>query len=181
MSPALQVLFIEDSEDDVKLLLRELRKASFDPSYRRVETAEDLRSALAAQTWDLILSDFSMPRFDGLAAFELCGEMGTDAPFLLVSGRVGEERAVEAMRKGVKDYIVKDNLRRFIPAVRREIAELELRRESVKTQRALAESEDKYKHLVEGSIQGILIVQRGKIVYCNPSVARMLGYGDPRS
>ncbi|HEX7926019.1 MAG TPA: response regulator, partial [bacterium] len=179
MAESLRVLFVEDSEDDLALLLRELRKGGYDPAHVRVETELALRAALDIQTWDLILSDFSMPMFDGIAAFEIARSLRPEVPFIFVSGRIGEERAVDAMRRGVKDYVLKDNLRRLIPAIRRELQEAQARNVSTRALQALAMTEEKYKLLVEGSIQGISMVQNGRIVYSNPAHARMLGYGDP--
>jgi CheY-like chemotaxis protein len=115
MSNPLRVLIVEDSEDDV-LLLRELRRGGFDPVYERVDTPTAMHAALDRQDWDLGISDAALPHFSGLAALALLQERGLDLPFILVSGAIGEERAVAAMRAGAHDYLMKDNLARLAPA-----------------------------------------------------------------
>src|SRR3990172_4461328 len=129
MSKPLCLLIIEDSEDDALLLLRELRRGGYGPVFERVETPEAMRSALEKKQWDLVISDYVMPRFSGTAALELLKESGLDLPFIIVSGNIGEDTAVEAMKAGVHDYIIKGNLTRLVPAVERELHEAESRRE----------------------------------------------------
>jgi signal transduction histidine kinase/DNA-binding response OmpR family regulator len=128
MTQALKVLFIEDSENDALLLVRELRRGGYDLVSERVETADAMRSALRAQRWDLILSDYSMPHFRGTDALGLLNETGLDIPFIFVSGTIQEETAVEAMKAGAHDYMMKGNLKRLVPAVARELAEAEVRK-----------------------------------------------------
>lgn len=128
MGIALKVLIIEDSEDDILLLLRELEKGGYDPVYQRVETAEAMRAALKEKTWDIILSDYHLPRFSGLQALLRFKKAGIDIPFILVSGMISEELATEAMKAGAHDYIMKDNLTRLIPVIERELREAGLRR-----------------------------------------------------
>jgi len=125
----LRVLIIEDSEEDADLLILELRRGGFLPSHQRVDTPQALSEALAGQEWDIILSDFSMPRFSMPRALAMVQAHGRDVPFLIVSATIGEEAAVEAMRAGAHDYILKDKLGRLVPAVRRELREVEVRRE----------------------------------------------------
>jgi len=132
MSKQLRVLIVEDSEDDTLLLLRELRKGGYEPVYERVETAESMKAALKKQKWDIIISDYVMPRFFGLAALNVLKESGLDLPFIIVSGNIGEDIAVGAMRAGAHDYIIKGNLKRLIPAVERELREAEVRYERKK-------------------------------------------------
>jgi PAS domain S-box-containing protein len=129
MIPHLRVLLVEDSEDDAQLLLSELRHGGFDPVPTRVDTAAGLAGALDAQEWDVVLSDYLMPRFDGLAALKLVRERELDVPFILVSGVIGEEFAVTAMKSGAHDYISKSNLSRLVPAVERELREAGVRRQ----------------------------------------------------
>ena len=100
MAENLRVLLVEDSEDDAALVVRALSKGGFSPSCERVDTAAAMAACLARQEWDLILSDYAMPQFNGLAALELMQAKGLDLPFILVSGAVGEETAVEVMRAG---------------------------------------------------------------------------------
>lgn len=128
MSVQLRVLIVEDSEDDAVIMVRELRKGGYEPIFKRVDTSASMAAALAGQTWDVIIADYVMPHFDGLAAFKLSREMGFDLPFIIVSGKAGEDVAVEAMKAGVHDYVLKDKLARLVPAVVREMAEAESRR-----------------------------------------------------
>jgi signal transduction histidine kinase/DNA-binding response OmpR family regulator len=120
---------VEDSEDDALLLSRELQRGGFDPKVERVQTEEALERALAAEPWDLIISDYSIPGFSGTYALRLVRDRGLDVPFVFVSGTISEEIAVDAMRAGAHDYIMKGNLKRLVPAVRRELAEAEVRRQ----------------------------------------------------
>jgi two-component system sensor histidine kinase UhpB len=125
----LQILLVEDSEDDTALLESELRRAGYAPVCQRVETPEALNAALDRQTWDLVISDYRLPRFDGLAALALVKEKGLDVPFIIVSGFITEETAVAAMKAGAHDYVMKDKLARLGPAVERELREAASRRE----------------------------------------------------
>lgn len=127
MGIPLKVLFVEDSVDDVLLLVRELRRGGFDPEYVRVETLETMSAALDDQKWDIIISDYVMPGFNGLAALELARKKSPAMAFIMVSGKMGEETAVEAMKAGAHDYITKQNLSRLVPAVARELYEAEVR------------------------------------------------------
>jgi PAS domain S-box-containing protein len=126
MGIPLRVLVIEDSEDDYLLLLRELEKGGFDVDPQRVETPEAMGRALRDKPWDIVLSDYHLPRFSGLHALNLFLSMGIDIPFILVSGMIGEELAVEAMKAGAHDYIMKGKLNRLVPAVERELRDLEI-------------------------------------------------------
>ena len=137
MTKELHVLFVEDSDDDALLLTKELRRGGFGLVSERVETAEAMRNALIKQTWDLVLSDYSMPHFRGTEALELLKEMGLDIPFIFVSGTIQEETAVEAMKAGAHDYMMKGNLKRLIPAIRRELAEAEVRRKREQAEKEL--------------------------------------------
>ncbi len=137
MSQPLQVLVIEDSEDDATLLEIELQRAGYHPACHRVETPEALSGALARQPWDLIISDYRLPRFDGLAALALVKAKGLDLPFIIVSGYITEETAVAAMKAGAHDYVMKDNLARLGPAVERELREAGVRRERRRSEEQL--------------------------------------------
>jgi DNA-binding NtrC family response regulator len=145
----LRVLIVEDSPDDVTLLVRILRKGGFEPSLERVETEDSMRSALLEKSWDIILSDYRMPTFDGLRALAVLKESGLDIPLIIVSGTIGEEIAVEAMKAGACDYVMKDNLPRLIPAIQRELKEAASRKEKKKGERELRQSEDRYRMLAD--------------------------------
>ena len=128
MSTPLRVLVVEDSEADTILILRELRRGGFEPTSLRVDSADAMAAALDGQPWDLVLSDYSLPQFGGVAALTLFQQKGLDMPFILVSGALGEELAVEIMKAGAHDYVLKHNLFRLAPAVKRELAAAEQRR-----------------------------------------------------
>ena len=129
MTTPLRVLLIEDSESDAELLLLELRRGGYAPAYERVETPEGLEDALARQSWDLIISDYAMPCFNGVQALKLTQEKGLDIPFIIVSGSIGEDVAVAAMKAGAHDYLMKGNTARLLPAIARELREARVRQE----------------------------------------------------
>lgn len=126
---ALRVLAVEDSEDDAFLLRRQLQTAGYEVDLGRVDTEAALVSALKRAHWDIVFSDFSMPQFDGMRALKIVREHDRDLPFIIVSGTIGEERAVQLMKWGAQDYVIKGNIKRLIPAVERELKEARVRRE----------------------------------------------------
>ena len=132
MGIPLRVLVIEDSEDDTSLIVRELQRAGYETNFKRVDSERALKFALALQDWDLVISDFSMPLFSGTDALHLVRTMGSDAPFIFVSGTMGEDTAVAALKNGAQDYLVKTNLKRLAPAVQRELREVEARKERIR-------------------------------------------------
>src|SRR5690349_14162573 len=125
----LRVLIVEDSEDDTTLLVRELRRGGYDVTFERVDSAATMKVALDAKEWDLVVCDYSMPHFSGSEALKLLRERGSELPFIYLSGTIGEEAAVTALKQGAQDYLMKGNLKRLIPAVNRELRERELREE----------------------------------------------------
>jgi PAS domain S-box-containing protein len=148
----LRVLLVEDSEDDALLVMRKLREGGYSLEARRVETGVALESALREGAWDLVISDYRLPQYDGLRALQLVRSCAGDVPFILVSGVIGEDLAVAAMKAGAHDYLLKDALARLVPAVKRELAEAEVRRQ----QRA-AEAEREHhllvlRRLIEASV-----------------------------
>ncbi len=125
MGIPLRLLMIEDSEDDAALLVRELRRGDYDVQMERVDEPSALESAFGKQGWDLIISDFSMPHFSGTEALKLLRSKWCEKPFIFVSGTIGEETAVAALREGAQDYLMKTNLNRLVPAVQRALREAE--------------------------------------------------------
>jgi sigma-B regulation protein RsbU (phosphoserine phosphatase) len=149
MGIPLRVLIVEDSEDDATLLVRELRRGGYEPIYVRVETPDAMKSALTNQQWDIIISDYVMPKFSGIAALKLFQESGLDLPFIIMSGKIGEDFAVEALKAGAHDYIVKGKTARLIPAIQREMLDAEVRRERKKAEDALEEIARRFRRTFE--------------------------------
>lgn len=182
MGRPLRVLIIEDSEDDVALVLRELRRAGYEPEFQRVETAEEMKGALAGQKWEIIICDYAMPRFNAPAALRVLRESGIDIPFIIVSGTIGEDTAVEVMKAGAHDYIMKWNLKRLVPAVERELREAELRRAKRRAEEELRESENKFRELFHNTNDAIFlnhVAEDGRIaefLEANQMACRSLGY-----
>jgi signal transduction histidine kinase len=141
MPKRLNVLMVEDNERDAALLLRELRRGGYEPVSERVETREDLRAALERRSWDIVLSDYSMPRFGAPEALSIVRENGHELPFIIISGTIGEEAAVESMRAGAHDFMPKGALARLLPAIEREMREVAVRLQRKKMQEQLLMSE----------------------------------------
>lgn len=146
--PALRLLLVEDAEDDALLIERELRKGGLDPFMERVESLDALERALASGPWDAVLADFKLPGFTGLDALRLVQAKDLDLPFLLVSGVLGEETAVEAMKAGVHDYIRKGQYSRLVPALERELREAAVRGERRRAEVELAKHREHLEELV---------------------------------
>ncbi len=171
MSLPLRVLIAEDSEDDVLLIVRELKRGGYDPTYERVATAAAMAAALERERWDLVIGDHSMPHFSGTAALALVRGRGLDVPFICVSGTISEEMAVAAMRAGANDWVTKGQLKRLIPAIERELRE-------AKGRAALRASEAGYETLVEHAPVGIYRSNpQGRFLSVNAALVRILGYG----
>src|SRR5713101_4417960 len=127
MGKPLRALLVEDIEQDALLLVRELKRGGFDVTFERVDTPEAMSAALAKQPWDIVLSDYSMPRFSAPMALGLVKERRLDLPFIIVSGTVSEDIAVEAIHGGAHDFMAKGKLGRLIPAIERELRDVTLR------------------------------------------------------
>ncbi len=175
MGTPLHVLIIEDSEADALLLVLELRHAGYEPVHERVETAEAVRLALRDKSWDIILCDYYLPDFNGLQALAIVQETGIDVPFIIISGMIGEEAAVEAMKAGAHDYVMKDRRRRLISAVARELREATIRREHKWMEAALRESERKFRLLVENAPDAVFVEIAQCFAYLNPAAVRLFG------
>jgi two-component system, NarL family, sensor histidine kinase UhpB len=155
MAGKIRVLMIEDSEDDALLVSRELQKNGFEVTSLRVDTAPELQDALARSPWDIVLSDYMMPSFNGMQALAMVRQHDPDLPFIVVSGAVGEELAVDTMKSGAQDYVMKNNLARLTQAVRRELADARMRRERKQAQAALAASEERMQLVVRATRDAI--------------------------
>jgi len=177
MGKPLRVLFLEDVEDDMLLMLRELQRGGFEPEYVRVDTAPAMENALRTQSWDVIIADYSMPGFTALDGLRILQQSGLDLPFILVSGTAGEETAVAAMKAGAHDYLTKDALARLAPAVERELREAAVRRERHQALAALAESERRYRTLFDQAGDIVFVVSRqGRFLDVNRTTCERLGY-----
>jgi PAS domain S-box-containing protein len=162
---------VEDSEEDVLLLVRVLKEGGFQPAWQRVESADDMGRALAEHQWDLVISDYNMPQFDALEALRALHESGLDLPFIIVSGKIGEDLAIAAMKSGAHDYLMKDNLSRLIPAVDRELREAADRRRHRKAQEDIRRGKMQWEAVFDSVSDLILITDTdGTIVRCNRRV-----------
>jgi PAS domain S-box-containing protein len=149
------VLIVEDSDDDAQLLIAHLRKAGYRVTAERVETARAMTTALATREWDLVLSDYRMPQFSAQAALDVLQASGRDLPCIIVSGTIGEDTAVACLKAGAHDFVLKDRLARLVPAIERELREVEVRRERSAAETGLRESEKRYREMVEGLPVGV--------------------------
>ncbi len=169
----LHALLVEDSENDCLLLLDQLARSGFQVRSQRVDRAEDMRLALHRKHWDIVFSDYTMPHFSGDLALEMTRRHDPDLPFIFVSGTIGEEAAVAAMRAGAQDYVMKHDLSRLGPAVRRELEDARVRRDQRRDEQALR----KLSLAVEQTAESIYITDRqGRIEYVNPAFVQMSGY-----
>ncbi|MBI5841868.1 MAG: PAS domain S-box protein [Chloroflexi bacterium] len=179
MSIPLRVLMLEDKLSDAELSVIELRKSGFEPDWQRVETEADYVNHLDPSL-DLILADYSLPQFDGLRALQLLQQRGLDIPFILISGTIGEDIAVKAMKQGATDYLLKDRLTRLGPAVKSALEQKRLRDERKQAEEALRRAEEKYRNIFENSLNGIFqSTPDGRFILVNPALARMWGYDSP--
>src|SRR5919199_334398 len=172
MSRPLRVLMVEDSERDAALVLRELRRGGYTPGFQRVDTAAAMEAALTEQAWDIIIADHAMPYFSAPAALAVMQDMGLDLPFIIVSGTIGEEVAVAAMKAGAHDYLMKDHLARLGAAVERELREAAVRRE----RRRSAELATRLSRILDASPHEIYVVDAAtlRVVQVNQGARRSL-------
>ena len=173
----LRFLMIEDSEDDEMLIVRRLKQGGYDPSYERVQTAAAMKKALKEKPWDIILCDYNLPKFNAPSAIAVLKESKIDLPLIIISGTIGEETAIECMRLGARDYLMKSNLSRLCPAVARELEESEARKKQRQAEKLLKKSEDRYRLLAEHTKDYVWLMDFNlKPIYISPSVEKTLGY-----
>ena len=177
MSRPLRVLLVEDQENDALLVLRALRAGGFQPESKRVDSPEAMTLALDQRSWDIVISDYSMPKFSGPAALALLRESGLDVPFIVVSGTIGEEVAVAMMKAGAHDYLMKGHLTRLAPAVERELQDAEQRRQRRQAEHSLHESEQRFRQLAEHSSEGFWFsaLNPQRVLYVSPAVEKIWG------
>ncbi len=173
----LHILMVEDQEDDALLILRELKQGGYQPNHHRVDTRDSMATALREQAWDLVIADYNLPHFDALQALKLLQTTNLDLPFIIVSGNIGEDTAVAAMKAGAHDYLMKSNLARLVPAVERELREAQERHQRREAEQALRASEERFRSLIENALDVIIVMNSdGTIRYVSPSIQRVLGY-----
>lgn len=171
----IHILMLEDVATDAEIIEIELRKGGIAFVPKRVCTKKAFLKALEEFSPDLILADYSLPQFDGLSALLIAKEKRPKIPFLLVSGAIGEELAIEMLKQGATDYVLKSNLKRLVPAVKRALHEAKDNARRTLTERALRESEEKYRNVVERANDGITIIQDGTVKFLNKRLAELLG------
>jgi len=176
MNSSLRVLLVEDSENDALIIIHILKAGGYEPVWERVETAAAMCKALLEQPWDLILSDYRLPRFNGLEALALLKETGIDIPFILFSGTIGEETAVAAMKAGAHDFVMKDKLSRLIPAIDRELKEAEVRQKGKWTEAALRESREVEKSILLSVPHALFGVEQRRIFFANEAMEDVFGW-----
>lgn len=174
---SIRVLLVEDSEEDAELNIVALRKAGFAPYFERVESESEMVTALERSAWDIVLCDYALPAFNAPSALELVRTRGFDVPFVVVSGTVGEEAAIEVMRCGAHDYLFKGRLPRLGAVVERELQSIVARRANREMEKSLRLSEVRHRLLVEQSSDLVVIVDgRGRLTYVSPASQRLLEY-----
>jgi PAS domain S-box-containing protein len=177
MGKTLRLLMAEDSEDDSLLLLRELRRGGYQVEFERVETPSAMKAALGSQEWDIVISDYAMPQFSAPQALAVLKETSIDLPFLIVSGTIGEEKAVAALLAGAHDFISKENMARLIPAVERELRESAVRRAKRESEIALRESEARYRLLFDNNPLPLWVYDLETLAFLTVNAAAINHYG----
>jgi diguanylate cyclase (GGDEF)-like protein/PAS domain S-box-containing protein len=177
LTKPVRLLVVDDSDDDAELVVRELRRAGWAPEHVRVDKHAALVKALASRDWDLVVADYSLPQLDALHTLETVGEHDPNLPCVVISGRTGEEAAVEVMQRGARDYVVKDRLARLGPVVERVLVGAEERREKEATERALRDLQQRFHAVVHTAMDAVITVDAyGIIETVNPAAERLFGY-----
>lgn len=175
----LRVLMVEDSPDDADLILLELGGAGFDTSSERVDTEAAMRGAMAHNRWDVVISDFNLPRFSARNALVVLREAEADIPFIIVSGCIGEEMAIALMKQGASDFVMKGKLARLAPVIERELVDATARRERRQALEALHANEKLLKGITSSLGEGIFVQDaEGKLIFMNPEAERLLGWNE---
>lgn len=170
------VLIVEDVPSDAELTEREIKQVLTPCMFERVETEEDFLRALDEFKPDIIISDYKMPDFDGMTALKLTLERTPLTPFIILTGSMNENTAVECMKAGAWDYVIKEHIKRLGPAVISALEDKRLRQERKRSEEALLESEQKFRDLAEKSLVGIYLIQNEAFKYVNPKLAEIFEY-----
>ncbi|MGP8152935.1 MAG: PAS domain S-box protein [Smithella sp.] len=174
---SLRALIIEDSEEDVLLIIRELKKGGYNPVYEWVKTASAMTKALEEKQWDIILCDYKMPNFSAPSAIAILKKASINIPIIIVSGTISEETAIECMRLGAQDYIMKSNLSRLCPAIAREIEETEVRNKSKLAQKERKRSEDIFRTIFANNSSAMAIIEQDTTIsMVNSEYCKISGY-----
>jgi diguanylate cyclase (GGDEF)-like protein/PAS domain S-box-containing protein len=175
----IKVLLVEDRVEDAEVLLREMQLRGLDVVSRRVDTSADYQAALATFAPDLILSDYTLPGFDGTDALQIARSRRPDIPFIFVSGTIGEERAIQTLKQGAVDYVLKESRARLVPAMERALREAEDRDARRWAQRELEESEERFRFAMHFSSVGMaLVAPDGRWLGTNPALCNIVGYSE---
>ena len=173
---SLRILIVEDSENDALLIIRDLKKGGYNPVYERVDTAAAMKKTLQKKQWDIILCDYTMPKFNAPSALALLKEANIDTPAIIISGTIGEETAAECMRLGAHDYILKSNLSRLCPAIARELEDAKLRNKQKQAQEALRRASLDWQITFDATSDAICLLNTDqRILRCNHTMAEMFG------
>ncbi len=177
MTEQFRILIVEDSEDDLFLILRELRKGGCSPDYLSVCTPDAMRTALTSRQWDIVTSDYNMPGFSALGALKILRESGLDLPFIVISGKIGEDQAVEVMKAGAHDYVMKQNLTRLLPAIEREIREADQRHRRREAEIALNRQFAQFKTIFDAmnAVVYVADMKTYEVLYMNRYGAAVFG------
>ena len=180
MDKEIRVLLVEDSAADAELVARDLVKRDLAHILKLVQSKDEFLKALQEFVPDIVLCDYKLPRFSAPEALEILKKSYPETPLIVVSGTIGEDIAVDTMKLGAVDYIMKDRLVRLVPAIRRALEEARIASERKQMDKSLRESEERYKNLFKANIDGILIADATtkKFRYANPAICRMLGYSE---
>ena len=179
MNQPLSVLIIEDSSFDAMVMVNVLEQGGYSVEHEQVETSAELTHALEHGSWDVILSDYNLPEFSAPEALEMIKQSGLDIPFIVISGGIGEDVAVAAMKSGAHDYLMKGQLARLVVAVERELGDAAHRKARRKAETDLRENELRYRLLWEHSNDGLVLMDAaGWILFSNPAMVPMFGLSD---
>ncbi|HEV3203285.1 MAG TPA: ATP-binding protein, partial [Gemmataceae bacterium] len=176
MTIPLRLLIVDDSEDDARFLIHELHNRGFKPSFMRVDDESAMSAALDSPEWELVICDHRMPQFSSFEALKIIKDRGLDIPFIIVSGTISEELAVTAMKAGAHDFIMKDNLARLAPAIRRELQDAADRKARRQAERELGETQAKLQAALEQMLEGVVVANpKGQLIYFNAAAQELLG------